>query len=695
MKHFLNQLSVGKKLLVLAVFFAVCLLAIVSYTVITLHQQSADALVINQAGRQRMLTQKFSKELFDELASQSGQYQASTKTLKLFDITLKALRFGGKGFADLAMKKPITLPPNKDREIAKQLEKVYQNWQKLKASVVQVKQLPKESEAWQQHYQVIKTQNIKTLKSMNKAVGMLAANSAGKVSSMITIEWILLVLIMAIGAFITLLISKAIVDPLGKIVAITARIAKGDLTFNKEDLRIDSRDEIGQLAASFLNMIHVLDNLSTELGKVSSAAKRGKLDVRCQHALFTGSWKELTQGVNQIVDQFVKPLENATWYLDHISHGDIPEAITEDYPGDFQKIKDSVNRCIDTINRIVSETDQLIQSAHQGVLQTNTNLEAFEGKWRDIISGLEQLFITIAQPIQSTRHVMERVARGELNETMTGHFQGEFLDLKNSVNSTIEQLKTTISDIQSASNIILEASNDVVSGNNSLSARTENQASSLEETAASIEQLTGTISNTAANAQKAESLAKTSQENANEGGIIVHQAIDAMSAISESSNKIRQIIGVIDEIAFQTNLLALNASVEAARAGEQGRGFAVVATEVRTLAGRSASAAKEIRDLIQDSVNRVETGSELVNQSGETLDTITKSIEELVEIFSEITVATREQSMGLNQINQAVAEIDDITQQNAALAEQTSAATASMKDQAIAMSQKLSFFKLS
>jgi methyl-accepting chemotaxis protein len=227
-----------------------------------------------------------------------------------------------------------------------------------------------------------------------------------------------------------------------------------------------------------------------------------------------------------------------------------------------------------------------------------------------------------------------------------------------------------------------------------LSSRTEQQASSLEETASSMEELTSTVQQNADNARQANELALSASQVAQKGGAVVSQVVDTMASINDSSKKIVDIIGVIDGIAFQTNILALNAAVEAARAGDQGRGFAVVATEVRNLAQRSASAAKEIKTLIGDSVEKVDIGAKLVDQAGVTMEEIVASVKRVTDIMGEITSASREQTSGIEQINQAISQMDQVTQQNAALVEEAAAAAASLQDQAGTLSQVVSVFKL-
>jgi methyl-accepting chemotaxis protein len=288
------------------------------------------------------------------------------------------------------------------------------------------------------------------------------------------------------------------------------------------------------------------------------------------------------------------------------------------------------------------------------------------------------------------------VAAGDLTSNIvvgsTKSSTGRLLQALKEMNDHLIDL---VGKVRSSTDQIATASGEIASGNSDLSQRTEEQASSLEETASSMEELTSTVRQNADNARQANQLAAGASEVAVKGGEVVGQVVQTMSAISESSHKIVDIISVIDGIAFQTNILALNAAVEAARAGEQGRGFAVVATEVRTLAQRSAAAAKEIKELISDSVAKVDEGTRLVDEAGTTMNEIVTSIKRVTDIMSEITAASQEQSSGIEQVNQAVTQMDEATQQNAALVEEAAAAAESMSDQAQALIQAVSVFKLS
>ncbi|MGQ0621046.1 MAG: methyl-accepting chemotaxis protein [Panacagrimonas sp.] len=298
------------------------------------------------------------------------------------------------------------------------------------------------------------------------------------------------------------------------------------------------------------------------------------------------------------------------------------------------------------------------------------------------------------QAVTEVQRVLSALSQGDLTEQMSGSYTGDFARMKEDANATVEQLTQIITQIKTATDTINTAAKEISAGNSDLSARTEQQAASLEETASSMEELTSTVKQNAENAKQANQLAMGASEVARKGGSVVSEVVTTMSAINESSKKIVDIISVIDGIAFQTNILALNAAVEAARAGEQGRGFAVVAAEVRSLAQRSAGAAKEIKTLIGDSVEKVGNGSKLVEQAGKTMEEIVTSVKRVTDIMAEISAASQEQSQGIEQVNQTVTQMDEVTQQNAALVEQASAAARSLEEQAGGLAHSVSLFKL-
>lgn len=286
------------------------------------------------------------------------------------------------------------------------------------------------------------------------------------------------------------------------------------------------------------------------------------------------------------------------------------------------------------------------------------------------------------------------VAQGDLTYDIRIEGQDEMAQLLESMAAAQAGLKSIVHEVRVGAGTIATASSQIASGNMDLSSRTEEQASSLEETAASMEEITKTVKQNAQNARQANELASSASRVAVRGGEVVSRAVSTMDAISNSSRKIVEIIGIIDSIAFQTNILALNAAVEAARAGEQGRGFAVVASEVRTLAQRSASAAKEIKSLIDESVNSIEQGSSQVAEAGQTMDDIVSSVKRVTDIMGEIASASDEQSTGIDHIHQALSQMDQVTQQNAALVEEAAAAAQSLQEQAAALSKTVSIFKM-
>jgi len=305
------------------------------------------------------------------------------------------------------------------------------------------------------------------------------------------------------------------------------------------------------------------------------------------------------------------------------------------------------------------------------------------------------LIRAIVGPLNEAVAVANAVASGDLTSRIEVNSTNETGRLLQALKSMNDNLVDLVGKVRMGTDTINTASSEIASGNSDLSQRTEEQASSLEETASSMEELTSTVKQNADNARQANQLAAGASEVAVKGGAVVGQVVQTMSSINESSKKIVDIISVIDGIAFQTNILALNAAVEAARAGEQGRGFAVVATEVRTLAQRSAAAAKEIKELISDSVSKVEDGTRLVDEAGTTMDEIVSAVKRVTDIMAEISAASQEQSSGIEQVNQAVTQMDEVTQQNAALVEQAAAAAESMQEQAQELTQSVSTFRLS
>ena len=340
-----------------------------------------------------------------------------------------------------------------------------------------------------------------------------------------------------------------------------------------------------------------------------------------------------------------------------------------------------------------SDLEDVIIKVSDGQLGERVDTDSMsEGFVRKLSEDINRVVEAAQNPTQEVMRVMQNMAQGNLHDKMNGEFKGDFGKLQEAVNETVDVLRNIVEQVNEATGNIDSAAKEISQGNQDLSQRTEEQASSLEETASSMEEITSTVKQNADNSQESSQLATAAREKAERGGQIAKQVVDAMGDIKTSSSEISDIITVIDEIAFQTNLLALNAAVEAARAGEHGRGFGVVAAEVRNLAQRSASAAKDIKKLIKDSGEKVEHGTKLVDESTETLNEIINSVQTVTDKIAEIAAASNQQSSGIDEINKAVTQLDEVTQQNASLVEEAAAAAESMDEQTTSLVDLMSFF---
>ncbi|MEQ7779253.1 methyl-accepting chemotaxis protein [Xanthomonas hortorum] len=486
------------------------------------------------------------------------------------------------------------------------------------------------------------------------------------------------------------LITRSLVRPLTQATRAAEAIANGNLD---NDVRTQSNDETGRLLQAMDRMQGQVRNLISAQLDMAKRHDEGQISFRMDAGAFPGDYGRMATDTNELVAAHIKVKMQTIHLVERYAIGDLSEDMPQ-LPGEKAAITTAMNQVKLNLSTMNAEIKQLAQAAANGDFSARGNAEQFQFDFRIMVESLNHLMATADGNLQSLSGLLQSIAAGDLTARMTGQYQGVFAQMRDDANATAEQLAGIVGRIQLAANAIGSASGEIASGNQDLSQRTEQQAANLEETAASMEELTSTVKQNAEHASQANQLAIGAAAVASQGGDVVAKVVTTMADIQGSSKKIAEIISVIDGIAFQTNILALNAAVEAARAGEQGRGFAVVASEVRTLAQRSAGAAKEIKHLIDDSVSKVTQGATLVDQAGTTMAEIVASVQRVTNIMSEISSASQEQYAGIEQVNQTVTQMDETTQQNAALVEEATAAARAMEEQAQQLTEAVAVFKV-
>ena len=504
--------------------------------------------------------------------------------------------------------------------------------------------------------------------------------------------------IVGIIFFFTLLFIRVIVNQLmaqlggepAYVANIVRQISNGDLSGKVQLLPNDKKS----LLYSITRMREALNNTIISVNITMSEIAQGDLKSRITGD-FKGDYNKIKTDMNSSLDTIDATLNEVMRVTNAISNGDLKQQITGEYHGSFRKTKDSVNQTVDALNKLVDEIDSIVYSgADCGDFSVKMTIQDKVGYGKRLAELINKLFETTEHSLTDVLRVAESLAKGDLTQTIEDDYVGAFAAVKVGMNSTVENLKSLIGEIQATSEVIATASNEISAGNNDLSHRTEAQAASLEETAASMEELAATVQTNTENAKHANELAVDASKTAQKGVRVVNNVVSTMVSINESSHRIVDIVSVIDDIAFQTNILALNAAVEAARAGEQGKGFAVVAVEVRNLAQRAANAAGEVKQLISESVERINDGSQQVAQAGKTMEDIVSAIQEVATIISGIASASSEQNAGIDQVHEAVVQMDGVTQQNAALVEQAAAAAESLSEQTRNLANEMAHFKI-
>ena len=562
-----------------------------------------------------------------------------------------------------------------------------------------------------------------------------------QVEYLATTATIVMIVVAAIGVLlsvaVSLLISKNISRPIQEAAKVINEVASGN--FNVNMTSTFSKDEIGTMTNDIYNLIKVIKSMVDDIEQFSYENRvNGDIDYRIDASKYHGGYNQMITSLNEFTDDFTQGVVDLLTALMSINKGDFNVSLRR-LPGKKIILNQTADALVENLNAVSAEVNSMIKSAVSGDLSVKIDENQFEGDWRKIMLGLNQVTEAVNNPITEINDVMSRLSQGDFSTQVTGNYQGDFLSISRAVNSTIHELagyiselseilsrisggdltrtitrnyvgefgeiknsinnisnslNKTLGEIASASEQVLSGAKQISSSAADLANGASTQAGSVEELTASVELINQQTRQNSDNANTANALSNTSSSNAQAGNVAMKKMMEAMAQIKESSNSISQIIKTIQDIAFQTNLLSLNASVEAARAGDHGKGFGVVADEVRSLATRSQEAVKETEEMIATAISRVEAGSGIAQTTSESLNSIVSSASEVLEIINKITASSRGQAEAIEQVSMGLNQISSIVQSNSAVSEEAAAASEELTSQAEMMQQLVKHFRL-
>lgn len=434
--------------------------------------------------------------------------------------------------------------------------------------------------------------------------------------------------------------------------------------------------------------------LESELNSTINQLLEGNLSARIGNSRFTGGYVNIADNLNKMLDSIINPLNNTISYINQISSGNIPAPLTDEYKGDLNNLKASINGTINILNSLITDLNWISKEIANGNLDAAIDANKYQGDFNNLVEGINNINKLFKQPMTVVMDVVQKLADGDLTAEMVGNYQGEFKKLQEGLNASLESLNELILSVKTTVDEVSRGAMQVSDASTALSQGATEQAASLEEITSSMNEIASQVKINADNAHQASLLTNEAKQYSERGNREMEQLVAAMNEINVASDNIGRIIRVIDEIAFQTNLLALNAAVEAARAGRHGKGFAVVAEEVRNLAARSATAAKETAELIDNTKKAVDNGIMIVTRTSDALEEIKNGAIKSADIVAEIATSSNEQAQAIAQINEGLAQIDKVTQTNTASAEQSASASEELSGQAALLKQMISRFKL-